>query len=695
MEEGNSLANHIDNFNTIILDLEDINVKLEDEDKAIILLSSLPLSYEHFVDTLLYGRQLITMADVKDSLSSKEVTKKAETKDGEGHLKRGYPDKKNKSKEGRGKKVDAAVASEDEGYDSTGVLLASETQTNSTLDQLACSIKMESDVMKVIRGSIVVMKGNMHNSLYVLQGTAVTGDVSVSSNLGLDKTLMWHLRLGHMSEKGLRVLEKQGVFGDDKLGSLEFYEVCVLGKAANYLGLKIFGCAAYAHVKQGKLEPRALKCVFLGYLKGVKGYKLWCTDLKPSRCINSRDVVFNELEMLSKRHATELGDSEEETEDVSESSGGQTEIQDYQLVRDRQRREIKASKRYVYAHLIAYALTAAYELENDEPRTYKEAVSGRDSERWIKAMKEEIKSLYKNNNWKLVKKPDNRKVVGCKWIYKIKPGIPRVEPERSKAKLFAKGYTQKEGIDFIEVFSHVVVRTTVPITEADKSKMMKVPYAGVVGCLMYAMVLTRLGIAYAVNVVSRYMTNLRKEHWKDVKWILRYLRGTSGYRLMYGGQRTDDSLIVGYVDANYAGDLDKRRFFTGYLFTFDNCTINSKAQLQSVVALSTTEAEYTTIEAIKEAIWLKGMLKELGVEQKSMVIHCDSQSAICLSKNQTHLERTKHIDIKLHFIRLEVSKATVKLQKIHTDNNVADMLTKAIPGAKFMFCLNLSSIYSR
>ena len=77
MEEGNSLANHIDNFNMIILDLEDINVKLEDEDKAIIMLSSLPPSYEHFVDTLLYGRQSITMADVKDSLRSKEVTKKA------------------------------------------------------------------------------------------------------------------------------------------------------------------------------------------------------------------------------------------------------------------------------------------------------------------------------------------------------------------------------------------------------------------------------------------------------------------------------------------------------------------------------------------------------------------------------------------------------------------------------------------
>ena len=161
-------------------------------------------------------------------------------------------------------------------------------------------------------------------------------------------------------------------------------------------------------------------------------------------------------------------------------------------------------------------------------------------------------------------------------------------------------------------------------------------------------------------------------------------------------QRADDSLIVGYVDADYARDLDKRRSITGYIFTFDNCTINWKAQLQSVVGLSTTEDEYTTAaEAIKEVIWLKGMLKELGVDKNLVVIHCDSQSVICLSKNQTHHEKTKHIDIKLHFIRLEVSKATVKLQKIHTDNNVANMLTKAIPGAKFMFCLNLVDICSR
>lgn len=139
------------------------------------------------------------------------------------------------------------------------------------------------------------------------------------------------------------------------------------------------------------------------------------------------------------------------------------------------------------------------------------------------------------------------------------------------------------------------------------------------------MILTKLEIAYVVSVISIYIASPGKEHWKVVKQILGHLMKTSGYGLMYGGQRVDDSLILGYVDADYIGDLDRRRSLTGYLFTFDNCAVNQKAQLQSEVALSTTEAEYTaTAEAIKEAIWSKGILKELGVDHNSMVIHCDS-----------------------------------------------------------------------
>ena len=118
-----------------------------------------------------------------------------------------------------------------------------------------------------------------------------------------------------------------------------------------------------------------------------------------------------------------------------------------------------------------------------------------------------------------------------------------------------------------------------PTTEAEKSEMVNVPYASAVGCLMYAMVLTRLDLSYAVSVVSRYMANPRKEHWRAVKWILRYLNRTTTYGLMYGGSRQDDSQIVGYVDSDYAGDLDIRRSLTGYLFTLNNCTVNWKAQL--------------------------------------------------------------------------------------------------------------------
>lgn len=91
-------------------------------------------------------------------------------------------------------------------------------------------------------------------------------------------------------------------------------------------------------------------------------------------------------------------------------------------------------------------------------------------------------------------------------------------------------------------------------------------------------------------------------------------------------------------------------------------------------------------------MWLKGKLNELGHEQSTVKIFCDSQSAICLSKNHVHHKKTKHIDIKLHFIRLEVTKRTILLVKIYTSENMADMLTKSIPIAKFKTCLDLAGI---
>ena len=111
------------------------------------------------------------------------------------------------------------------------------------------------------------------------------------------------------------------------------------------------------------------------------------------------------------------------------------------------------------------------------------------------------------------------------------------------------------------------------------------------------------------------------------------------------------------------------------------------------MALSTTEAEYIALaEAVKEALWLKGILEELGFKQEQVVVHCDSQSAIHLSKNIVFHERTKHIDVKLHFLRDIVAKGMVKVNKIATEINPADIMTKVIQVGKFNNALNLLKI---
>ncbi|XP_019418558.1 PREDICTED: uncharacterized protein LOC109329342, partial [Lupinus angustifolius] len=184
-----------------------------------------------------------------------------------------------------------------------------------------------------------------------------------------------------------------------------------------------------------------------------------------------------------------------------------------------------------------------------------------------------------------------------------------------------------------------------PQTESENEEMSSVPYASAVGSLMYAMICTRPDIAQAVSVVSRYMASPGKVHWKAVKWIMRYLKGTMDIGLLYGKVKGVGSKVIGYVDSDYAGDLDKRRSLTGYVFTLCGCTVSWKATLQSIVALSTTEAEYIAVtEAVKEAIWEKGLIEELGIQLEETTIYCDSQSAIHLTKNPMYHERTKHID---------------------------------------------------
>ncbi|KAH9688516.1 hypothetical protein KPL70_015148 [Citrus sinensis] len=402
--------------------------------------------------------------------------------------------------------------------------------------------------------------------------------------------------------------------------------------------------------------------------------------------------------------------------------------------------------------MVAYALPI---VDDDIPSTYSEVVSNPESIQWKKAMNEEMQSLQKNETWELVTLPQEKKAIGCKWVYAKKERFPRKNEIRYKARLVANGYAQKEGMDYNEVFSPVVKHSSIRILliivvqfdlelvqldvktvflhgdleeeiymtqpdgfkvagkenwvckltkslyglkqsprqwyklfdrfmkgqskdeieklktqlnqefemknlgevkkilgmeicrdrargkvslshkqylkkvlqqfDAERKYMLEVPYSNAVGSLMYVMVCTRSDISHAVSIVSRYMHNPGKGHWQAVKWILRHIQKTMDVGLLFERDDTLGKGVIGYVDSDYAGDLDKRQSTTGYVFTFAGGPISWKSTLQSTVALSTTKAEYMAItEAIKEAIWLQGLLENLGLAQEHINLYCDS-----------------------------------------------------------------------
>ena len=157
-----------------------------------------------------------------------------------------------------------------------------------------------------------------------------------------------------------------------------------------------------------------------------------------------------------------------------------------------------------------------------------------------------------------------------------------------------------------------------------------------------------------MGVVSRFMSNPGKPHWVAVKWILRYLKGTSDFVLCFGGK---DTSLRGYTDSDMAGNLDNRRYTTGYVLTFAGAMISWASKLQQVVSLSTQEAEYIAlIEGAKEFILLQHLFGDIDCPQQGLASHCNSKSAIDLAKNAVFHSRTKHIGVFYHFIRSKLEE---------------------------------------
>lgn len=217
-------------------------------------------------------------------------------------------------------------------------------------------------------------------------------------------------------------------------------------------------------------------------------------------------------------------------------------------------------------------------------------------------------------------------------------------------------------------------------------------YRQLLGSLMYLSVCTRPDIAFACSQLSQFNTCFNMSHWQSAKRVLRYLAGTKNYGLYFYKDKHFD--INAFTDADWANDLYDRKSYTGYVIKLGSCVINWEARKQRCTALSSTEAEYLAIaDVCKDICFVKNFLSEIMSKTFNVVVYNDNQSAqrLLLVKEYSH-KRTKHIDLRYHFVKDLISKNSFCVRYLQTEKMVADVLTKPLGSQKhcnFVTDLNL------
>lgn len=229
----------------------------------------------------------------------------------------------------------------------------------------------------------------------------------------------------------------------------------------------------------------------------------------------------------------------------------------------------------------------------------------------------------------------------------------------------------------------------------DNNLVGKVPYQEAVGSLLYLAQATRPDISFAVNDVSRFNHKHSNTHWAAVKRIFRYLQGTIKYRLRYTVSESSEMLC--YTDSDWASDPDSRRSCAGHVVTMANGAISWSSKRQRTVALSSTEAEYMAMtSAVCDVLWMQQLVTELDSHGKEKItILCDNTSAISMAENDAFRPRTKHTDIRHHYVREKVESGAIGIKYVPTDKNVADSLTKAVTKQKHIFCATKMGLTTR
>lgn len=195
--------------------------------------------------------------------------------------------------------------------------------------------------------------------------------------------------------------------------------------------------------------------------------------------------------------------------------------------------------------------------------------------------------------------------------------------------------------------------------------------------MLYVSINSRPDIAASVSILSRKIESPNNTDWTEVKRIFRYLKGAKDVRLLLKYDDYPENILTGYADSDWAGDTLDRKSNTGYLFKINGSLISWASKKQNCVSLSSTEAEYVALaETCQEAIWLKQLLKDFRCEVNNMIINEDNQGCIKLLNQDKINSKTKHIDIKYHFIKHHKEINGIKVEYCPTEHMLADILTK-------------------
>ena len=204
-----------------------------------------------------------------------------------------------------------------------------------------------------------------------------------------------------------------------------------------------------------------------------------------------------------------------------------------------------------------------------------------------------------------------------------------------------------------------------------------------IGCLRY-LTLTRPDLFFSVSYLSRFMSKPYSNHMAAAKRVLRYIKGTLDYSLVYESDK--EPRLTGYYDSDYAGDLDDKKSTSGYIFLLGSKPIAWNYSKQKVIALSSCEAEYiSSTSALCQGIWISRFMHELiGEFIEKFDLCIDNKSAFEISQNPVYHRQTKHIEVRYHFIRNCVEENKVMLKYVRTDDQLADLFTKLLGITKFL-----------